>query len=388
MRTLLLIAALALAGCPHSAGRTTTPVDDNDNPDVVPGTDLGVAEQTPGALGKDDDVPDPRRGEVTDLDVMHATPEGEATTPGPLLDKGNEAFAAGKLDEAMRWYRDLVDEFPDSKLAPAALFNIGLAQEKKQELDRAVVAYLELNQTFPASPEAVDGSLRAAAIYADRAQWNDAVAVLTFALQRDDLGNEVRIELDARLGYVQLELGKLDDAQASLEAAVAAWRRAPRIEDSYYIAMANFYLGEVQHRRFQQARLRSSDVELAADMEAKRVILMKAYNHWRDALGFKIAYWATASGYNMSEIFFEYWKIAVTAPYPDGMQPAARPAYVVELHDKVRENLEKSLDGHGANVDLAAAYGVDTNWSLASKKRAAAIQAILDREHHGEAVVP
>ncbi|MNC93312.1 hypothetical protein D3C83_99110 [compost metagenome] len=90
----------------------------------------------------------------------------------------------------------------------------------------------------------------------------------------------------------------------------------------------------------------------------------------------------------MSEIFFEYWKTAVTAPYPDGMQPAARPAYVTELHDKVRENLEKALDGHGANVDLAAAYGVDTDWSLASKQRAAAIQALLDRELRGEAVVP
>lgn len=386
MRTLLLLlAAVALTGCPHHSSRTT-PV--NDNPGVTPGSDLGAAEGSTGAAGEDDDIPDPRRVEVTDLDVMHATADGEATTPGPLLDKGNAAFTAGNLIEAIRWYRELVDEFPDSKLAPAALFNIGLAHEKVVALDAAVGAYEELAKTFTASPEALDGELRAAAIYADRKQWVQAAAILTIALQRDDLDQAARIEVNARLGYVQLEQDKLDDAQGSLEAAVSAWKRASRIEDSYYIAMANFYLGEIEHRRFQRAPLRSSDVELAADMEAKRVILMKAYNHWRTALAFKIAYWATASGFHMSEIFYEYWKVAVTAPYPDGMQPAARPAYVVELHDKVRENLEKSLDGHSANVDLAAAYGVDTDWSLASRKRATEIAVILDREARGENVVP
>lgn len=385
MRTLLLLAALALAGCPKPGARTTTPL--ATNPEVTPGSDLGGAEGSAPTAGEDDDIPDPRRADVTDDDI--AQQDGSAKgSPGALIEQGNAAFSAGKYDDALAAYRQVTTKFPDSDLVPAAMYNIGLALEKQASIDGAVDDYVALAKQHPKSEEALDAVLRAAAIEADRKRWASAAEVLALALQRDDLDNEVRIEIEARLGYVQLEQGKLDDAQASLDAAVAAWRRAPRIDDSYYIAMANFYLGEVEHRRFQQAKLRTSDAELAADMEAKRLILMKAYRHWRDALGFKIAYWATASGFNMSEIFFEYWKTAVTAPYPDGMQVQARPAYVDELHSKVRENLEKALDGHSANVDLAAAYGVDTDWSLASKKRATEIMTILDREARGEAVVP
>src|SRR5262245_31289297 len=127
MRLPLLLLVL-LAGCPHPRG-AAKPV--AGNPEVTPGADLeGVGA---GSAGTDEELPDPRRGDVTDLDVIHSAVVGrdehgdpifETTTPGPLLDKGNEAFAAGKLEDAIRWYRQLADEFPDSKLAPAALFNI------------------------------------------------------------------------------------------------------------------------------------------------------------------------------------------------------------------------------------------------------------------------
>ena len=40
----------------------------------------------------------------------------------------------------------------------------------------------------------------------------------------------------------------------------------------------------------------------------------------------------------------------------------ARPAptYVAEVHDRVREHLEKALEGHRMNVELAKAFGVET----------------------------
>ena len=37
--------------------------------------------------------------------------------------------------------------------------------------------------------------------------------------------------------------------------------------------------------------------QLSQDMRDKRALLMKAYNEWKEALGFQQAYWATAAGY-------------------------------------------------------------------------------------------
>lgn len=395
-RLLTLVAAALAAGCSRPGGGSTprrpTP---GGSIALSAGADLTASGDTPGAVtGRDDAAGDDHRlddaaPKVHDLDVIHMDVVGkdargepiiEAKTPGPLLDKGNEAFVAGKLKEAAGWYRKLVAEFPDSALAPAALYNIALVHEKEGALDDAVRAYLELASTYPDAAEALEGQLRAAAILADKEKWKEAVEVLDAVIARTDLSREVRLEAYARKGYVQIELGALEDAEATLGEAIATWRRASRIEDPYYIAMAHFYLGDIDARRFAKQPVRSADEELSADMRTKREHLMNAYGHWKEALQFKQAYWATASGYRMSQIFYEYWQAAVQAPFPDGMSVEARPAYTEEVHDRVRENLAKALDGHRANVELAEAYGVTTSWSEASKTRAAEILAVLDRD--------
>jgi tetratricopeptide (TPR) repeat protein len=384
--TLLLV---VLAGCPHPRAGTTPSVG---TPGAKPGADLDAAGQS-GATGGSDATGDDHRlddgaPKVTDLDVIHLDVVGhdangdpifESKTPGPYLDAGNKAFSAGKLDEAVIWYGRLAKEFPDSGLAPSALYNIALVAEKKGDQKAALLAYADLYAAYPDAAEAAEGLLRSAAIEADRDRFKESEALLRTLDGRDDLTREVRIEVQARLGYVVLEQDRVEDAEIALQAAVATWRKASHIEDPYYIAMANFYLGQVASRRFAAQPVRSADEDLSADMRTKRKLLLDAYDAWKEALGFKNAYWATAAGYEMSQIFYEYWKAAVAAPFPDGMKAEARPLYVTEVRARVRENLEKALEGHQANVGLAEAYGVQTSWSEASKDRAVVIMVLLDR---------
>ncbi len=222
--------------------------------------------------------------------------------------------------------------------------------------------------------------MRAAAIDADASKFPAAEAMLEKLDGRDDLAHETRIEVDARLGYVLIEQDRIDDAEKALTRSVDAWRKASHVDDPYYIAMAYFYLGEVESKRFAKQPVHSADEQLSEDMKTKRALLMKAYGEWKEALEQKDAYWATAAGYEMSQIFYEYWKAAVSAPFPDGMDAAARPMYVAEVHKRVKVDLQKALEGHQANVGLADAYGVKTTWSEASKQRAAEILAVLDQE--------
>lgn len=305
-----------------------------------------------------------------------------------LFKAANDAAKTGETERAIQMYRRLVNEFPDSQYAPVALFNIAAIFDGRGDLDATISTLRELVKTYPTARESIDGHLYIAALQADKERFGDALATLDDILARRSLTYADRIEAFARKGYVLIELSRYDEADAALTAAIAEWRKVPRLEDPYYIAMAHYYRGELLHRKFVAAPARLPDDQLIADLEHKRVLAVQAYDRWKEALGFQQAYWATASGYQMSQIFVELWEAHVKAPYPARIDAATRPKYVEEVHQRVREHLEKALEGHRMNVELAKAFGVETAWSKASEKKAAEVMELLAREAAGQYVTP
>jgi tetratricopeptide (TPR) repeat protein len=390
---LALTLSLAAAACgpkPRPAAPAPTPA----TTDLAPAEDLAGA-KPPAPAG--DGAPGTRPGtgggsSHYDLEEIRLTagPGGEvtATAPSQLLDQAKAALDAGHPTEAIALYRRLAADFPTSKLAPAALFNVGVILENLGDVRSAISAYRDVVAAFPTGRESLDAHLRAAGLEAEGKMWKDAERTLREIVLRTDLGHPDRIEVQARLGYVLLEQARPDDAKLALEASITAWRRAVRVDDRYYIAMAHYYLGELAHREFSKVLLRSPDTMLKADLVTKEKLAAQAYDRWRQALEMKDPYWALAAGYRMSHVFMELWETAVRAPFPDGLDPAARGFYEVEVHDRVRRHLHTALEGHEMNVKLAAAYGVTNAWSDASKVRAGEITGILARETKGELVTP
>jgi tetratricopeptide (TPR) repeat protein len=390
MRYLALV--LVFAACGGTTHRPTlSPTS------VTPARDLDTARnravkdpQPSGQL----EARDPR---VVDLDIIRITahapgpggdPELTSVASADLFKQANDAAKAGRQREAIASYRQLITEFPESQYAPVSLFNIAAVYDAQADLTATLTTLEELIAAYPASRESIDGQLYMAALQADHQLWPSAAATLDAALARTNLTFADRIEAFARKGYVELEQRKYDQADASLAAAVAAWRQAPRIDDPYYIAMAHYYRGELMHKKFLEAPVRIGDDEMVADLDAKRALAVKAYDRWRDSLGFKHAYWATASGYQMSQIFVELWEAHVKAPYPHRVALATRPSYVADVHTRVRDDLAKALEGHRMNVELAKAYGVDTQWSKGSEQQAVTIMELLAKDTAGSYVTP
>jgi tetratricopeptide (TPR) repeat protein len=335
----------------------------------VPADDLAVIKGGAKPLDPGDArlaVKDPR---VVDLDIIRiraVRPGGEemeSVATADLFRAANEAAKAGNTQDAIARYRQLITEFPESLYAPVSLFNIAAIYDGRGDPGTTITTLRELVAKYPNARESVEGHLYIAALQAEKQQWTDAAATLDAALARTNLTYADRVEAHARKGYVLLEQSRYDDADLALTAALAEWRRAPRIDDVYYIAMATYYRGEIAHRKFLAAPVRLPDDQLILDLEAKRVLAVQAYDRWKEALGYNHAYWATASGYQMSQIFVELWETTVKAPYPTKLAQAARDKYVEEVHVRVRTYLEKALEGHRMNVELAKAYGLETEWS-------------------------
>jgi tetratricopeptide (TPR) repeat protein len=343
---------------------------------------------------RDASARDPR---VVDLDIIRITartpapgaePELTSVASADLFQQAGAAARAGRRREAIGLYRQLAAEFPESQYAPVALFDIAALHDGEGDLTATLTALQELVARYPAARESVEGHLYMAALQADHQQWAEAAATLDAVLARPHLTFADRVEALARQGYVELEQHRYDAADTSLSAAVAEWRKAPPIDDPYYIAMAHYYRGEVMHRRFAELAVRSGDDEMVADLDAKRALAAEAYDRWREALRFHQAYWATAAGYQMSQIFAELWQAHVRAPYPHRIEVASRPTYVADVHTRVRPDLEKALEGHRMNVELAKAYGVETTWSRGSERQAAAIMELLARDTPGSYIAP
>lgn len=385
-----------LVACGGHGGGGTLPKP-SASPPIQPASDLadakhGAPRADPG--GHDLTAKDPR---VVDLDIIRirASSKGvggdtelTSVASADLFRQANEAAKAGNTKDAIGRYRQLVTEFPDSQYAPVSLFNIAAVYDHQGDLPATISALHELLTTYPNARESIDGHLYIAALQADHRQWPEAVATLDAILARANLTYADRIEAFARKGYVQLEQHQYEPADASLDAAVAAWRKAPRIDDPYYIAMAHYYRGELMHRRFTETAVRTGDDDMVVDLEAKRVLAVKAYDRWKESLGFRHAYWATASGYQMSQIFVELWEAHVKAPYPKRIDAQTRPKYVTDVHERVREHLTKALEGHRMNVELAHAFGVDTEWSKGSEQRAVQIMELIAKESIGSFVTP
>src|SRR5262245_14590110 len=217
MRIALLAFVTGLAACGAGASHPTTlhPVA------ADPAKDLHTTEAAGGLA-----APDRRAGtggvaprEAVDLDVVRLEVHGhdaagdaniEASSPGPLLLAGNSALAAKKYDEALASYRKIVSDFPDSKAAPVAMYNVALVYEAQGQIDRAIDTYRDLVKAYPTGRDSIDAHVRIAALQAERSQWKDADATLADVLARTDLQHTDRIEALARRGYVQLSMDRLD----------------------------------------------------------------------------------------------------------------------------------------------------------------------------------
>ena len=392
MRSLLFV--LVLAGCAARPAKTTTTTT---MPAQQPALDLAAAKANPPSKGDDSShlvAKDPR---IVDLDIIRITASSRGVGGDPQLDhvatadlfkQATEAAKSGETEKAITIYRRIVSDFPDSQFSPVSLFNIAAIYDGRADLPATISILRELVKAYPNARESIDGHLYIAALQADHDQFADALATVEEILPRPNLTYADRIEVLARKGYILIELHRFDEADVALEAAVSEWKKAPRLEDPYYIAMASYYRGEIAHRKFQKAPVRLPDDQMLADLEAKRVLAVQAYDRWKEALGFKQAYWATASGYQMSQIFVELWEAHVKAPFPKRIDNATRPKYVAEVHDNVREHLTKALEGHRMNVELAQAFGVETSWSRASATRAAEVMQLLAKDSAGNYVTP
>lgn len=293
-----------------------------------------------------------------------------------LFALGTAAYGAGDFPRAAAAFARLVDHFPASRHAPAALFDAGLAYERAGEWRLALERFRALERGFE-GPDTVEASFRVAECQYHLRELGDARATLDRLAARDGLPAAERVRALAQRGIVELEDGRAEEAERSLRLAVSTFQSASEAQrlDEQYAAQAQYYLGEIYRGWFRALPLDPSKGDGAAlqhDLEQKAEMLLSAQGHYLRAIRMGNDRWAVASGFRIGELYDELRSQLLDAPLPQGLDAEHGAAYRGELRRRVRVLAAKAITAYEQTLSRAARAGVDDLRFLAEAQDALA----------------
>lgn len=187
----------------------------------------------------------------------------------------------GYQQMAVKRFREVVEKFPESDLAPTALSSLGALYITMDDAASAARTYSELSTRYPESESGRNSRLAMVRSLLDVGQRERARdAVKAMLLKPDDFPPEHFL----RIGLLMLDKDQPDEASASLELAVAKLRRAgtigqePAMEQRALLGMARAWLAL---GRFDKSAEAANDLSTRYPQSAffydMRFVLAQAY---------------------------------------------------------------------------------------------------------------
>jgi TolA-binding protein len=325
---------------------------------------------------------------VSGADGVHV----EAYDAAELFEQASKALSEKRFDDAIGVYDRLLREFDDTRYTRAAIYNAGLAHQGKKDWPGALRRFQTLASRYPQSTDAKDALFQEGATYAEVENWPASVQVFAQLLERPDLSADDRLEALARRGFAQFQLHDMDTAERTFQSAVSYFHQVEadeRLETDFYLALAQYHLGQVNHERFRAAPLRLPERQMGLDLDEKARLLLVSQRQYIDTIKLGNAEWAAASGFQIGSLYEELYDAFVKAPVPPELQVSTAEAkekldiYNAELRKKIRILLEKSVRTHEANLLMMERMGVRSEWRDKSKLAFAKLQTLLDPSYAG-----
>jgi TolA-binding protein len=329
-------------------------------------------------------------GEAVRLDMepikIEATRDGdgvriEAFDAAELFEHAGKALSDKRFDDAVKEYQKLLKDFPDSSYVRPTYYNLGLAQIGRKDWAAAVDAFKVLTDRFVAHADARDAFFQLGACYAEQTNWPASAEVFARILERKDLSADDRIEAIARRGFAQFNLDDLDAAEKTFRSAMVYKQQVDseeRLSTDFYLAFAQYHLGQIFHLRFRRAPLRLPESQLDRDLDEKARLLLTAQRGYIDTIKFGNPSWASAAGFQVGSLYEELYDAFVNVPVPSELDVEAREIYLDELHKRIRILLEKSLRWQRENLLMIERLGVATEWADRSRLAYAKVLRLLD----------
>jgi tetratricopeptide (TPR) repeat protein len=314
--------------------------------------------------------------------VFAAKPTGEVELidAASVFERAGAAYRDGKFADAVALFDRVAGEYAGSRYVVPALYNAGLSLEALHDVDGAVARYKRITIEHAEDKDVLDAWYRMGFVWSESKNFAAAAEVYAQILQRKDLSLPDRIEAMARRGVAQFSQKDLVAAEHTFRDTLA-WYHAheteERLDNDFFLAEAAYYLGQVAHEQYRALPVRLPEKQLARDLEAKARLLLVAQARFIDAMKVDHVEWATAAGFQIGELYREFYDDIVGAPVPPALKGEARDVYIDEVKKQVRTLLQKAINIHEKNVLMAERLGEDNEWVRRSNAQMEQLRKLL-----------
>lgn len=305
----------------------------------------------------------------------------EAYDAESLFQAANRELSRGRCDRALPLYDRLANEFGDSRFASASLYNAGLCAEELHRDAAAIDRYELLRSRLPDSPDAKDSLFREGGCLERLSRWSDVVSAFERVLARQDLSGDERLEAMVRRGVGVFEQGDLDRTEALMREAIVYYRQgsgAEPIQTDYFVAEAQYMLGEVLRTRMEAVRFTPSESEMRIELEQKSRFLLDAQAAYILAIRITNPHWAAASGYRIGTLFSTLYDHIMAAPVPPELDAEQREIYFQELRRQIQPLVDKAVRVWSRTTEMGVRTGLGQNeWVERTEREMARLRALV-----------
>ncbi len=326
--------------------------------------------------------------------VIKAWQEGgviksEAYDAALLFDEAYGRYEEGGYEDALGIYERILDEFPDTVLAPASMFNMALCHEKLGLVAEAAAIYDELVTLYPGSAAVLDAMFRRGYCLEGLEQWPEAIAQYEDILAMGGLSGPDTAEAMSRIGTIHLAAGDVKKAEQALRLTVQYFveqSQIERFENTFYVARAQFHLAEIYRQEFEAVAFTTDEAQIREALEEKLAHMVEARDAYVQTIKLGNYHWAAASGFEVGQLFRTFHDQIMTAPLPPELSTDELvEMYYEMLKEKVEPLLESAVSVWEKTLLMAERVGVSGEWvdkteQALSSTRALLAQGLVDEE--------
>ena len=121
-------------------------------------------------------------------------------------------FVEGKYDEAIESYQQVIDKYPDTKMAEDAHFNIGWAYEKLKKYDEAIIQLEGAIEKYPRNENTSNMQFYVGQIYYAKEDTDGAINAYRKVADNPTYDYDTRRQAQYWIGYIYEKADRTDEA--------------------------------------------------------------------------------------------------------------------------------------------------------------------------------
>jgi tetratricopeptide (TPR) repeat protein len=306
-----------------------------------------------------------------------------AVSPPALVADADQALEEERAAEAVALYGRALAAGPlDDEIARAATLGLARAHEQLHDCAAVIRAYDAYLERFPAAGDRAVVHAHRGACEAELGDWGASAASFGEVAAADDQLPSTRVEALARQGYALFNLDRFDDADAVLGRADEVFERAQREQSErfstyYFVGMARFYRGAILHRRFRDVAIALPENVMAQRFAEKLALLTRAQEAYNHTIKAKHMFWVSAAGFQLGNLFGEFYDALMYAPVPDWLDVKQRRTYYEELKKQLRPVVDKAIWVLEKNLETARRLGYESEFTAQTEVKLSHLQRVL-----------